>query len=394
MFELNKQHQKLKTQIAPMLDFLAQSVLANAFNQPAAGHVALDSLLNNQTYQEQLGLGNISNLIMLKAHLYEVEHNYSDAAALLQSYLQQTAQVPIGGIRGDMQKALSIYQALAGEPSLQVKRPNTDCTVPYFLEKAGRHKSIKVNCTINGIAQHMIFDTGCPKYNYIDEQLAHKLGLKHVLDSIPMQGIGKGFAWLGMADSLSIGEITFYHPLFYVVDHTSPDMPVSVDAVLGSYLLNQIGEFHLQPQQSTLTFPTQTTPRPNANSNLVMHNRHLFFEVKHNNTAQLILFDTGNVKSYMNTRYYTKHKDWVTNHGLADTLKFGGFGGVSVQPGYKIPTIRFQMGETPVDFVDLEVSTAPLNELWVEQGNFGVDFIQLYKKVIVNYHEMFIQLER
>jgi len=395
LFELDKQYPQLKSQVMPMLDYLAQSVLADAFNQPAQGHVALDSLLSNQTYQDQLGFGNICSLILLKAQLYEVEHNYTEAVTLLQSFLDQTAQAPLGDIRGNMQKALGIYQVLASHPPFDVKRPETDCTVAYTLEKAGRNQSILVPCAINGVEQKMIFDTGCPKYNYIDAQLAADLGLELLMDSIPMSGIGEGYGWLGMADSLQMGDITCYHPLFYVVDHSSfSDTPVSVEVVLGSYLLNHLGEFQLHPQQNTITFPHQLTPQPASGRNLVMQNRHLFFQVQHDGQHKVIHFDTGNVKSYLNQRFYTDHQDWVMREGLADTLKVGGFGGVSIQPAYQLPIMIFKMDAVAVEFKNLDVSTEPLGELWVEQGNFGVDFVQQYEKVVVNYKDMFIQLVR
>ena len=395
LFALDKQYPQLQSQVIPMLDFLAQTVLADAFNEPEKGHIALDSLLSNQTYQDQLGFGNISSLILLKAHLYEIQQNYTEAAALLQSFLDQTAQVPMGEIRGDMQKALSIYQVLALQPILEVKRPQADCTIAYSLKKGGRNASILVPCVINGVEQEMIFDTGCPKHNYIDAQLAADLGLKLLMDSIPMSGIGEGYGWLGIADSLQLGDITCYHPLFYVVDHSgASDLPVSVEAVLGSNLLNHLGEFQLHPQQKKITFPHQLTPPPASGRNLVMQNRHLFFQVQHDGQNKVIHFDTGNVKSYLNQRFYADHQDWVTREGLADTMTFGGFGGVSVQQVYQLPIMSFKLAAVAVEFENLDVATKPLGELWVEQGNFGVDFVQQYEKVVVNYKHMFIQLVR
>lgn len=45
---------------------------------------------------------------------------------------------------------------------------------------------------------------------------AKEVGLKILTDSVPVSGVSIGLVKLATADSLRVGDITYYHPVFMV----------------------------------------------------------------------------------------------------------------------------------------------------------------------------------
>ncbi|MFA8435454.1 MAG: retropepsin-like aspartic protease [Marinifilaceae bacterium] len=393
LFELQKQHRQLKDSIIPMLDYLSESVLATAFNQSEKGIKALDILLGSESFQQQLGPSNITNLTMLHANLCEDGYHYKEAAEVLQSFLEKTKSEDLGQMRPLIQQKLEINLILAEQAPMRVTRLSKDCEIRYNLENTGRGQSLFVEAKINGKALPMIFDTGCPKYNFISERVAKEFGITKLVDSIPLTGVGKGFAWIGIADSLSLGDVTCYNPLFYIAQETAADSVHGADAVLGADLFNALGEVQFYPEKKKIVFPVNLTALPASGHNMVMKNRQPYLKLNQKGKSMLMHFDTGNVKTYMTPLFYKANSSLVEELGVKDSLRIGGFGGVSVHKSYRLPFLSFELAGTNFKLPNLDVSTEGAMEMWCESGVLGVDFIQQFTRIIVSYKDMFVKIE-
>lgn len=393
MFELQKQHDLLKDSIIPMLDCMSEAMLAGSFNQADKGIKAFEELLSNEDYQAQLGINTIANFMYLYADLFENKYDFKGAADLLQSFLDQTKEVPLGQIRSILQNKLKLNMSLSKAAGFKVVRPNKDCEVAFYLEKAGRGESLMVTAEINGKDLPMIFDTGCPKYSLLSESAAKTLGLVKIADSISMVGVGKGTAWVGTTDSLRLGEVTCYNPIFYIVPKIVTDTTLNDFAVLGADLFNALGEINFYPKKNKIVFPAQLTSLPESGNNLVMKSRQPYLKLNLNGKSCLMHFDTGNVKTYMNHLYYEKNKSWVENQGLQDSIRIGGFGGISIQNSYRLPLTKFELQGREFNFNQTQVSTESTMHTWREDGIFGTDFLQKFDKIILSYRNMFVAVE-
>ena len=109
-------------------------------------------------------------------------------------------------ITTSLQESLRINKILGTLPSTIISRPRKDTEIDLLIEKAGKGTALNIPCEINGINAIMCFDTGNPKYSLVTKQFANKYNIIAKVDSIPMQGVGAGFAKTGIADSLKIGD--------------------------------------------------------------------------------------------------------------------------------------------------------------------------------------------
>jgi len=393
LFELKEQHSKLKGDIIPLLDYLSESILASGFNRPKDGINALTTLLNDKTCREQLGFQNIINLTIMQAMLYEQVCDYNSASAVLKSLLKNTSDDKLGQSKAMLKNLLENELRLASQAPQRLARPSVDSELTYHLEATGRGQTMFVPAKINGKKLKMIFDTGCPTYNFISERIAKELGVTKVVDSIAIKGVGEGTAWIGSADSLCVSDITYYNPLFYVVKETATDSLYKDAAVLGANLFNALGEVVFYPQEKKIVFPVKYTPLPASGQNLVMKNRQPYIKLNQGEKPILMHFDTGNVRTYMTQHYYLNNIETIKRDGQKDSLRLGGYGGITNEASYKLPLVRFELSGQEFIINDLDVSTVKAIDAWHEDGCFGTDFIQQLNKLTLSYKDMFIEIK-
>ncbi len=394
MFELRQKHNELAAQSSPMINYFAQAMLAQSFNNPQNGIIVIDTLLNNQIYQQQLGIANIAYLIYLKNDFLETLFQYQESVEMLESFLTQTKDMPIdGNLRLSMQNSLRINKTIADLPATTIERPQEDVQINFISKRAGKGISINIPCEINGSEAIMCFDTGNPKYSVVSRKFAKQHNIRSIVDSIPMQGVGIGMANIGIADSLIIGDIKCYNSLFYIVDKISPIDTIPIDAVLGSEILNAIGEIRILPLEKKMIFSAEASKLNLAECNMIMNNRHLFVSLNHNSKNILMHFDTGSSQSNMSKSYFNNNKENIENTAIKDSINIAGFGGVSRQIAYKQPKLSFDINNVPFDLNNISIHTEDVLTQWNESGCLGADFVLQFEEVIINYKNMFIKIK-
>ncbi len=395
MFELNKKFNLYQNNLNPIIRYFAQAMLSESFNRPEIGMAAVDSLLNNKLYQSQLGLRNIAYLIHLKSGFLESLYRYKESAAILSSFNSQTKTIDYDpNLKTSLINSEKLHSSIATLPKTLFRYSNRETKVPYKLKRAGKGTSYSIPCSINGTNTDMLIDTGNPKYTVVDKKQATEFGIKAVVDSIPMFGVGSGYAQIGNADSINIGNMTFYNPLFFIVDNISAIDSIQVDIVLGSELLNTIGNITFNKKQSAVIFNVEDKTYKQIQPNMIMKNRHLFINLLCNNNSCLMHFDTGASHSNMSKFFYEKNRSYIEQKGTTDSIRLSGFGGISRHLGYRLPEIDFNLTNRSFSFKDIMIYTEPVMLHEKEDGCFGANLINRFNKVSVNYRNMIITVEQ
>ena len=390
LFQLRDEYPRLKDSLSiGMLDLLARSQLGVGFNRPEVAAPALDSLL--QFHQEALG----------------AESALSMAALRAMNLLNLGMYAQAGAAGGDLVRALEgslpfesyiglvfierIGKALADVPAPRLERPDRTVTVPMRYEAIGRGHHLYIPVEVNGLERDFIFDTGCSFGCFVSERYAKEAGLKIVADSIPVSGMTVGLVKLATADSLRIGEMVYHHPFFLVAPpDPEVDAEFTFDGVIGYDLLHAAGEVVIDNDAGVFRFPAQ--PSDGA-SNMCLSGNIPRVRIEYEGEPFEMVFDTGNVKSDLDNGFAQRFPD--TMAGLArHTTRRGGFGGIEQVEAATLHEFRFRAAGCEITLHDTEViCTGPGGGAMPYNGSLGADFVRAFRRLTVNYVQMFIRGE-
>lgn len=390
LFQLRDEYPRLKDSLSiGMLDLLARSQLGVGFNRPEAAAPALDSLL--LLHQEALG----------------AESTLSMAALRAMNLLNLGFYAAAGASAGDLVRALEgslpfesyfgivfierIGKALSDVPVPHLERPDRTVTVPLTYEAVGRGHHYSIPVEVNGHERDFIFDTGCSFGCFVSEDYAAEVGLKVVADSIPVSGMAVGFVKLATADSLRVGEMVCRHP-FFLVAPSDPevDAEFEFDGVIGYDLLHAVGEVVVDNEAGVLRFPAEPS---DGTSNMYLSGNIPRVSIEYKGQPFEMIFDTGNVKSDLDSGFVQRFPDAVA--GLErHTTRRGGFGGIEEFEAVTLPEFRFRAAGCDIALHDTEVvcNEAEGGTL-LTVGSLGADFVRSFRRLTVNYEHMFIRGE-
>lgn len=393
-FALEKDYPKLKDQIqTPLLNGISEVMISLRFNQPDRALACIDSLLAN--HQNDLGFSNICSMILFKSKTLGQQGYYAQSADFLNKFLDQ---VPAAAKK----ESFAYYTALAkyynevrNVPKPEITRPNTDTEVALNIKKVGRGVLMFVPVTVHGKTYPFIFDTGA-ETSLVSERLANEMGLRIVRDSLKIAGVGRGVGRCGTVDSLLVGDITFKHPIFTITP-TNPEVDTvfQVDAVLGLDFIRMVGETQLYPHEGKIRFPIQQTELPQTGRNLMLDEGQSYLQAFSDNEPLVFHFDTGNVRADLFAPYYLRHKETIDRDGVKDSYRGGGFGGTHTVNVIRLAHVPLTVSGVTFGLANIPVSAEATTMVQKkEDGSMGMDFINLFKKVTINYDKMFLTVEK
>lgn len=391
-FSLEEEYPRLKDSVQiEMLKGLSEAMIGMYFNQPDHAMEAINSLL--MYHQEDLGFGNISNLVLMKSMILGDKGLYAESADGLADFLEQVSTF---ADINDFPAHIAIanhYRQVRKQPKPQIIRPARDTELPLIIEEAGKGELMLVPVTIGGNKYKFIFDTGA-SFTFVSERFARKIGLHTTRDSILITGMESDYGKSGTIDSIMIGDIVFKNPNILIGNvNETVDTIYQVDAVLGMDFLKLVGETIIFPHQKKIIFPHHQTSLPPTGRNLMISNGQPYLKA-YSGTEKLIFhFDTGNAITGLSDIYYHKHKEDVEAAGIKDTVRMGGYGGIRYIDAYKMPSIPLTIGNTNIELRDVNVLTSESGMIQeTEDGSLGENFITLFEKVIINFDNMFLQV--
>lgn len=395
-FELDKQFSILKDSMqSDMLRLMAEGLLYHYFNQPKDANKTIGKLLTG--HQGEMGLENSLGMTTIVLKNLLTMEKYDDAIKAASSLIEQIKpyvdENTIEGYRSIYNMAVDLQKY----ESTRLVRSNKDVEIPFTIEKVGRGELMFVPVKVNGKEKSFIFDTGCAAMNYVSEEYAKDVNIRLISDSLLISGIGgSAYGWIGIADSLNIGDITYYNPLFIVAPPTPADTIYKVNAVLGAGFLNAIGEIQVYANDNKIVFPGSESPMPPSGRNMLLYEGQPYLKALSGNDQLIFHFDTGNTKSILFNRYYLQHKDLIMRTGKKSSSTSGGFGGMRTKEVYELPSFHVRLaGNKDITLKDIkiDIDDSGFQGWQSEDGSLGMDFLKAFDKVTINYRNMFVKTE-
>lgn len=393
-FALEEDYPKLKSQIqTPVLKGLSEVMINLRFNQPERALAGIDSLLIN--CQNDLGFSNICSMVLFKSKVLGEQGYYAKSADNLQRFLDQ---ITTATKKEDFAYQIALakyYNQVRNEQKPEIIRPNTDTEIPMTIKKVGRGVLMFVPVTIHGKTYPFILDSGASS-SVVSERFAKEVGFRTVRDTMNLAGVGTGIGKCGTVDSLTVGNITFKHPIVIITpSNPEVDTVYQVDAVLGLDFIRMVGETQIFPHKGKIRFPIQQTALPKTGRNLMLDDGQSYLKAYSENEQLIFHFDTGNVKSDLFTPYYLRHKERIDRDGVKESYRGGGFGGMHTVNVLQLAHVPLTVSGVTFDLSDAPVSTEAVTKVQKkEDGSMGMDFINLFQKITINYDKMFITVEK
>ena len=352
------------------------------------------------------------NMVLLySANLARIGH-YNDAADLLENLYSQLAAMGIDSTQiASYRDQVQQYRALAASgPFYQPLHKSDEYHIPMAIgDKEGQH-SIEMDGSINGKNGRFLFDTGAGE-NLITPQLAKEYGLRSLETDITVAGVGGlkegGYA---IADTLRIGGMTWLNVPFAVIDtHTGHEEAdkfnekFQLPPVIGLPVMLCMQEIQLDFARRELVIPAIPTPNPLGKSNLMRTETEGLQLKTADETGQPLYFhfDTGFYYTNMEPIWYDRHRQEVDAAGVPDSLRVAGIGGVSITRTYKLPQMKFQIGNGIVTIDSIKVNTgidlytgekrSPDFSKGTEDGALGLNALEKFSKVIINLKDMYME---
>lgn len=155
-------------------------------------------------------------------------------------------------------------QVLAKQLPQAMSRPDHDVFIPYEIDTTGRRFNkeplIRVTAIIGKEPAPFILNNECPDFWVVSESFAEKHGIRAVgLDRNVQTAGGKSTSWIGIADTVALGELVFKNLLFEVVPDNAFENPFVVNAFLGASFFRLVGEMHVLNDERRILFPKQMT---------------------------------------------------------------------------------------------------------------------------------------
>ena len=390
LFQLRKEYPNLKDSVSvKMLNFVAEAQLGIGFNKLENAAIALDSLLlyhqEEMGAETSIGMAALQGMNLLNLGMYEQAGKVGED---LVNALKQS--VPFESLYSFV-FIEKVGKALANVPKPYLERPNRDVTVLMSVETVGRGKHIYIPVEVNGITKNYIFDTGCSFGNFVSEKYAEEVGLKVLADSIPVSGMEIGFVKLAMADSLRIGELVYHNPIFMVAPPDNEvDSVFAFDGVLGYHFIRDAREIIIDNEAGRFVFPQKTS---DGEPNMYLSSNTPQVRISYSGHPFDLIFDTGNVKSDLGNKFAETFPDAI--EGLAEqTTSRGGFGGISQTKAVVLPEFRFEVAGSTVKLYNTEVVKNTESGSQLFSGSLGADFVLSFKRLVINYQNMFIRGEK
>lgn len=289
------------------------------------------------------------------------------------------------------------YRALASVDRDSVSRPDTDVVVDYRLEVIDINPErtstlIKVPVSIGGSTEEFVLDNGAAMFCFADDSFARSHGIRP-LDNVTATASGvtdRVKTWIGVADSLSVGEMTFYNIVFHVLpDDPQLDSIVKIDAILGGSFFRLAGEVDICGPDRKLIFPAHPQEcEPNIS---VTGGGVDMLDVTVFGKEYPFLLDLGAAHTELSSRWYQANKGFLRRGGYCtSTLNMGGVGGIRKVESYMIPSLELKVGGATFIKKEARVNLDSAANQGLEYGSIGNDIVESFSVVRVNLRDMYI----
>ncbi|MBP3470921.1 MAG: aspartyl protease family protein [Paraprevotella sp.] len=398
-FTLEKEYPTLKNYVqTPILSLMSEALLGYYFNRPDEAVMYVDSLLLH--HQAELGLGNITSMLLVKSAIEARKGNHAVAADILKNF---TSQLKAQGVEMDytqVDQAARHYNLFRNYPQMKVKRPKSDAVIPMTNDSiilkikndtVPRGTVIHVPVAIGGKEYQAIFDTGAGS-TFMSAAFAQKAGVKAIADSLMIQGSSLVYGQIGIIDSLTMGDITARNIPVTINPDTTLNQVEDIDFLIGADVMAQFGEMQIFPHDGKIVVPAQFTMKPTEGCNMYLDNNAPIIKGESNGKTYGFFFDTGNGMATLSHNFYEKNKAEIDAKAQRITRLTGGIGAIEERDMLLLPWWVLSFGGQNVTFRNICV-TLEDSRVVPHAGNIGMALANQFDKVTVNFKDCFILFE-
>ncbi len=287
--------------------------------------------------------------------------------------------------------SLGYFKAMAEAPKLEVSLPAKDVELPAEFKKMGRGEHLHIQGEIGGESESFIFDTGCIDFNFVSEEFAQKHQLRVILDSLSTIGATgtTAFCAVAVGDELRFGEIEVKNPLYLVYSPEFFPDSIELAPVLGTAIMEELGEIHILPQENKIIIPQKQSPTPSWGQNMLFDGSY-YVEVEIENQGYVLLFDTGAVNSDLNQNFYDRNKRLIKKTATKDSVTIGGFASIQKYETHILPEVSLRLGDRQITLKDIDIIPSGHTSKAYCDGDLGMDFVRANQRIIINFDKMFI----
>ena len=398
-FALEKKYPVMRDSVQiPMLRLMSEALLGYYFNRPDETVACVDSLL--QHHQAELGLGNITSMLLVKSNVEANRGNHAVAADMLKDF---TSQLRAQGVKMDytqIDEAIRFYDSFRDCPPMKIEIPKGDAVIAMSNDSielkiendtVQRGTAMYVTAIVNNRPYKAIFDTGAGS-TFMSEAFAKKAGVRQLTDSLPIHGGTMVYGQAGILDSMQIGDIMVRNVPVMINSDTTLNWVEDIDFLIGADIMRLLGEIQIFPHSGKIVIPAKLSEKPASGSNMYMDNRTLILRGESGGKSYNFIFDTGNGLAALSHSFYEDNKTEIDAKGKRVRRLTGGIGLVEERDMLMLPEWSFQFGGKDVVFRDIRV-TFESNSHTPYAGNIGMALVNQFGKVTINFKECFVTFE-
>ncbi len=401
-FRLYDIYEKDSVSLSPMMRRFSKALLASAFNRHGEAVEAITALVRG--HQQEMGMGNVVSMLSLLSRSHSRLGDNAKASAVMEALACQLEGKADSATVAELRRQEHLYGTLSRFAFYQKDTAAAAShTVPFTIDRAGTDSAqvlIHIDSRLNGRRCRMTFDTGAT-YNVITPGLAAKYRLTPTDATISVMGTRPGEGHVAVAKELRLGELTLRNVPFVILDLDSGNGRIrhTADAyscILGESLLMQFARYTLDFANGTVTLSSGTTAAPHTRPNLCLtpSGRTPYAEIEYGDNIFPVTLDTGASATILGNAFYRDNTAVIARDGKWDIMGSTGFGGVTYDSVFRLPSLTMRLAGTPFTLRDVPVSVLSTgNALSVGYGRLGLDFFRLWKRVTVDNVAMTITVE-
>ena len=383
---LSRELPALREAIVPHLLHLADALVAYYEGRHEESNALIDGLAQ---YERELGAGVITSMRNIAYYNALALERYAEAG----EYLAAVAQ------SGDetQRQTIAYFQkwmdAMSKQRAVKIKPSKRDRAFAISSRKVGNGSLFMAKSVVGRQSVDMIFDTGCCYANCITEEAAKRLGVKVVLDELPVNGVaGNTYAKVGILPRMKIGDVVVKNASFFIMDKIVDDASVEkMDAILGTHILRAMGEMQIDTQEGKVVLPAQRSEAP-EHRNLSFHTGNYGIEIAYRGVPMVAHLDTGAGLSHLSSRFYNQYRvDIESAAASRSKIRRSGVGGSEQVEVKSVPGLAFDIAGRTIVFNPINVYTNGAESAWY--GVMGADFLSGAGKVTLDLEKMYLRLE-
>ncbi|MBR3702965.1 MAG: clan AA aspartic protease [Alistipes sp.] len=382
---LSRELPALREVIVPHLLKLADAFVAYSEGRHEESNQHIAEL---EQYRKELGDGVVTTMQNIAYYNALAMEDYAAASRYLSVLIEAAPSQ-----RATLEAFKGWMDALADRKIVAVKRRKRKNSFPIECRPMGDGVHLMVEAQVGRESVEMIFDTGCCNANCITAEAAERLGVKILVDSLPLGGVGGStYAKVGVLPKMKVGDVVIKNPTFFVVESIVDNPAVKkVEAVLGTHVIRAMGEMQIDLEQNIVTLPTkQSEPH---NRNLSFHQGNYGIAFSYEGMPLVAHFDTGRVKSDLSQRFYLYFRTMVDSvAGERVKSSRSGIGGSRECEVVRLPQITLNVADRAVTFGNVDVITAGYSSEW--DGVMGADLLKGAGTTTLDLKKMYFRIDK